>query len=333
MLPTPGEVLVTAGDRVNTDDIVARATVQGALHSINLAKELGVSVGAVSRHVLVTEGAVIPGQPLASARSLFSIKTVHAPHAGTVQGLSDGYLFIRETQAPYTLRAHLPGIISQVTPEWGVTIRSAGALVQGIWGSGDEHRGVLAVMAQHPHDMLTWDRIGLRYRATVIVGGILRDQRVLLRARQFQIHGLIVGSMDPSLKPVCHDLRLPVLVTEGMGHIPMAQPLFDMFRSHHGDLVVLSGDSRARGTAPEAIIPLPAEIEGEADAMVVAQPFRVGVNVRITRPPYLGQMALVVGIPPTPRQTTIGTRLEGADVRLADGRRAFIPFVNMERLE
>jgi len=332
-LPVPGRVLVKVGDRVRTDDIVARTALQGDLRSVNLAQMLGVSIDAVPQCVQVTDGNVSKGQLLATVRHLLIKRHVYSPYSGTVQGISDGYLFIREHQEPFLLRAHLPGKVARVNGNQGITVRSAGAIVQGIWSSSGEHRGVLAMMAQHPHDLLTWDRVGLWYRATVIVGGILRDRRVLLRARQFQVHGLIVGSLDPSLKPLCRDLGLAVLVTEGMGHIPMAQPIFDLLRSHHGRLVVLSGDTRDGGDLPEAIIPIPSKIEGEAEAMIVAQPFQVGVNVRITRPPYLGQVALVVGIPQTPQQTTIGTRLEGADVRLIDGRRAFIPFVNMERLE
>ena len=186
-------------------------------------------------------------------------------------------------------------------------------------------------MTNEPGDVLTWEQVGLRYRGTILVGGILRDPRVLYRARQFRIHGLIVGSMLSSLRPICEKLRVPLVITEGMGHIPMAEPVFDLLRSHHGRPAVISGSARNGSSGPELIVPVRAD--AQATSLVVARPVDVGMRVRLTQAPYLGTVGRILALPAIPQETPIGTRAAGAEVRLPDGRRVFVPYVNMESLD
>ncbi len=332
LLPVPGEVLVRVGDRVQPDDVVARANVEGPLRVIDAAQALGVSAQEAMRSMRVAVGqAVGSGDVLASARpTMFRRVQVKAPCAGTIQGLTDGLIFLRQPPQELRLSAYMPGEVTEVYPHRGVAIRGVAALVRGVWGSGRETRGLLAAMVGASGDVLTWDRVGLRYRGTILIGGILEDPQVLLRASRFRIAGLIVGSMLPGLRPLCAQLGLPVIVTEGMGRIPMAEPIFQLLRSHHGRRAVLCGAAPDAGNGPEVIVPLAEDTPSMA--LIVSRPIEVGARVRITRPPYLGAVGQVVAIPTGAQETTIGTRADGAEVRLADGRRVFVPGVNMELL-
>jgi hypothetical protein len=101
-------------------------------------------------------------------------------------------------------------------------------------------------------------------------------------------------------------------------------------RAHHGQPATISGMERNGHGGPEVILPLPGELPDMA--LVVARPVELGARVRITRPPYLGAIGQVVALPTMPQETVIGTRAEGAEVRLPDGRRVFVPSVNMELL-
>jgi len=330
LLPVPGEVLVHVGDRVQADDIVAQASLEGRLQTLDLAEALGVSVNSLSRRLLVSEGQVVAeGAPLVRRRWPWE-QAVRSPISGVVQGIVDGRLVIRQEPELLRLRAYLPGEIVEVYPHRGVAIRGTGVLVRGIWGCGEEAQGHLMMTANSPADVLTLEKVSLRYRGMVLVGGILEDVRVLLRARRFRVKGLIVGSILPGLRGLCERYHLPVVVTEGVGRIPMAEPIFELLREYQGKLAVISGVAQDGRSAPEVIVPLPDE--GQASALMVVRPIEVGARVRLVRPPFVGVIGQVVAIPMTPQETLIGTRLPGAEVRLGDGRRVFVPYVNMELL-
>jgi hypothetical protein len=333
LLPVAGEVLVHAGDRVQPDDIVAQAPVEGRMFSIDLAQALGVSIPALSHRLQVSVGqTVMEGAPLASMRRfLRRPKEVKAPCAGTVQGITEGRLFLRQEAQAATLRAYVPGEVIEEYPHRGVAIRTAGALVRGIWGCGAESQGVLIVMSEQAGDVLTWEHVGLRYRGALIAGGILEDARVLYRAKQFRLSGLIVGSMSPTLRPLCEQLALSVMITEGVGHIPMAGPFYELLRSCQGRPAVMSGAGRDGHNGPEVIVPMPTDVQ--TTALMVLKPIRVGTRVRLIRAPYLGAIGQVVNLSTSPQETAIGTLAEGADVRLADGRRVFVPYVNIELVD
>lgn len=329
LLAAPGQVVVQVDDHVEADDTVARALVDGPLRSLDLARRLQTSARAVPRYARVSEGdRVAAGDVVARRRTLLARYDATSPWAGTVLGVCDGCLFLREEPQEMRLRAYLPGRVVEQYPERGVAIRASGALVRGIWGSGDEGYGVLAVRALSPRDELGWNSFGLYYRGTIVVGGTLRDPRVLYRASHFRLSGLVVGSIAPELASLGVALRLPIVVTEGLGEIPMAGPVFELLRQHHGRYAAIAGPQGEGQSGPELVIPLPDE--GPLMALVPAQAIEPGDIVRLTRPPFMGAIAQVIALSGHPQETAIGTHADGAEVRLQDGRRAFVPYVNME---
>ena len=332
VLPIPGDVMVRVGDRVQPDDIVAEASIKGQLYPIDLARALKVSARSVPDRLEVAEGQSVPeGGTLASVRRLgIGKRQVRAPFGGTVQGISEGIVFFRKEPQICRLRAYLPGEVCEQYPGRGVAVRTVGCLVRGVWGSGDEASGPLMTVVAGPGETLTWQKVLLHHRATILMGGIIEDPRVLFRAKRFGVSGLVAGSMAPALQAVCEGLGLPVVISEGMGRIPMAEPIFGALRSYDGFPAVISGTDRDGRSGPELIVPLTAD--PEALSQPVVRPLEAGASVRLTRPPYLGAVGTVVSLAATPQETVIGTRSDGAEVRLPDGRRVFVPFSNMELL-
>jgi hypothetical protein len=344
LLPSTGEVLVHVGDVVQAQDVVARGALEGQLCAIDLVDALGVSVQAAERHVMVEEGQhVAVGTLLAQKKRLWlRSKQVRAPFSGSVQALIEGRLFLRQEPQPFLLQAHIPGEVVEHYPQRGAAICTTGAWVRGVWGCGTEQRGVLAVVVGDPGAMLTWEHVGLRYRGTILVAGMLSDPRALFRARQFGIGGLVLGSILPDLRSLCERLGLVVLVTEGLGSIPMATPVFELLHSHHGHMASLIGGEQApkKGArtdynissydSAELVIPL--QLGAASKSLSLMRPIAVGLRVRITRAPYLGIIGQVASLPAIPQQTAAGSQAEGAEVRLPDGHRVFIPTANMELL-
>jgi len=331
LLGAPGEVTVRVGDRVQAEDVIARSRVDGPLRSLDLTRSLRTSAPSAPRFVCVAEGdAVAAGAVIARRRrALLARLEVTTPWAGTVRGVCDGCLFIREAPSEALLRAYLPGQVVERYEGRGAAIQTNGALVRGIWGAGGEGSGMLAVCTKAPDGVLRWDSFGLRYRGAIVVGGVLHDPRVLYRASHFGVRGLVLGSVAPELTPLANALNLPIVVTEGLGAIPMAEPVFGLLRQHQGRQAVIAGGPCDDGLGgPELIVPLPGE--GPMMALVPAQAIAPGDIVRLTRPPFMGAIAQVIVLPGRARETAIGTHAEGAEVRLQDGRRVFVPYVNME---
>jgi hypothetical protein len=332
LLPGSGVVLVHVGDRVQPDAVVAESPLDGQIQVVDLARTLGTSVSGALQCLRVVPGSRVEATTLLATRKPLGRKRrdVLAPFAGTVQTIEDGYLFLRQETQSFALRAYIPGQVLEEHPHRGVTIGVMGTLVRGIWGCGGECQGTLAVMVSAPDEPLTWERVGLRYRGAIIVGGILEDPRVLLRARQFRLLGLVVGSMAPQLRPLAQRLGVSVVVTEGIGRIPIAEPILERLRVCHGRLAVLCGSSEGGLSGPEIIVPLPGI--SPSRALAVVRPIHEGMAVRLTRPPFVGLIGEVVTVPLAPQETPIGTHAEGVMVRLPDGRRVFIPLVNLEPL-
>lgn len=333
VLPTAGELLVHRGDRVIPTDTVAQCSVAGQVRVIDVASALGVDTAKAARQMQVSVGDhVEAGDPLAkpSVLSWPGIGIV-APFDGTVQDVGDGYIFLRQDPQPHSLHAHIPGEVVETYPHRGVSIRTTGAYVRGVWGTGGEGEGVLVVRAPDAAQPLGWEQVSLRHRGAILVGGVLQDPRVLFRAQQFRLGGLIVGSISARLKRICRGLDLPLVITEGVGEIPMAEPIFHALHTYHGRPAVISGTPDEEKDA-EVIVPLHTD-EEPPTLDTISQPLAEGTRVRLTRSPYLGLLGEIFSLVESPHETSIGTRAKGAIVELPSGRRVFVPYVNMERLE
>ncbi|MFO7918151.1 MAG: hypothetical protein R6V13_08735 [Anaerolineae bacterium] len=333
VLPTAGELLVHRGDRVVPTDTVARCSLPGKVRVIDVAGTLGVDTAKAARQMQISAGDHVEAGDLLVKPSLLSWprERIVAPFDGTVQDVGDGYIFLRQDPQPHVLDAYIPGEVVETYPHRGVSIRTTGAYARGVWGSGGEGEGILVVRISDAAEPLSWEQVSLRYRGAILVGGMLQDPRVLFRAQQFRLAGLVVGSISAGLKKVCEDLDLPLVVTEGLGEVPMAEPIFHTLRTYHGRPGVISGTPDEEKEA-EVIVPLRAD-EELSNSVGATRPLEEGARVRLTRSPYLGLLGEIVSLSNSPRETSIGTRAEGAVVELPSGRRVFVPYVNMERLE
>jgi len=166
-----------------------------------------------------------------------------------------------------------------------IVVEGQGALIQAAWGSGKEGYGVLKLMAKTPAEVLEAEPLDVDARGTVLVAGAGITEDALRRADSLHAHGLIVGSLDAGLRRVAESLELPVIVTEGFGHIPMSLPIFEMLSGMNGQEVALNGIMRARGGAVRAEIFLPVITGRFADlgTLTELRPLEVkpGARVRV----------------------------------------------------
>jgi len=331
-LPTPGEVLVHVGDRVEPTQVVARAKLIGGFHILPVARLLGVSVSQVKRYLCVNlSDEVQRGQVVARRRGLFA-RSVKSPIHGAVTASGGGRILIEAQPTLFELRAYVYGAVSSVLDYHGVVIETMGALIQGVWGAGGESSGVLKCMVKSPDAPLQDKAIDPSCHGTILVSGTVLSKKALERAQELQVRGIVVGGLAPELVPRVEQLPFPVLVTEGIGTIPMSTPAFRLLTTNDGREASISGRTQPRWNIvrPEIVIPLPAETL-PPDQTQPGAPLTVGARVRIVRAPYMGAVGTVVALPTHARRIETGARVRGAEVDL-DGTPAFVPLANLEIL-
>jgi hypothetical protein len=335
ILPVQGEVLAKIDTRVEPMTIVARAKVPGRYRILDVAQTLRVFPDEAEKYVERQPGqAVKAGETVAQrhvALGLFP-RVVRAPQAGVVAAVGGGRVLLETVGQPVELRAYLRGTVANVIPNVGVLIETVGSLIQAVWGSGGESFGVLKALVDEPNQPLRAASIDVGCHGAVLVGGSTLDRDALQQALDLQVRGIIVGSLDPGSVELAQSMPFPVIVTEGFGQAPMAQPIFQLLRTSDGREASLSGRTQSRWEKirPEVVIPLP--VNSAPSPPPRAMSIQVGVRVRVTRGPMTGAVGTVRHVPTQPPALDTGARVGGAVVAFEGAREQFVPFFNLELL-
>jgi hypothetical protein len=334
LLPVRGEVLASMGARVESIDVVARASLGGELHVVDAARTLSVKKEDLDKYLLKAVGDTIEEEDAIAVKGggLIPLRRVcRSPVAGEIVAISSGRVVLESRAETFELHAHLRGTVVSVMPSLGVVIETVGALVQGAWGAGGEAQGVLKMLAEDPKEKLVADALDVGCHGSIIVGGSSVDEEVLERAEQMQVRGIVVGSIGVTLVERASDSPLPIIATEGIGQVPMASVIFELLRSNAGREASISGVTRLRwGTVrPEIIIPLHGR-GAKPSPQQLGGALEIGTQVRVIRQPYLGSVGQVVGLPSQPRIVDSGARLRGAEVELEEKGQVFVPYANLE---
>jgi len=353
-LPLAGSVLVSVGQAVEAETIVARTELPGNVQTVNAANILGVLPEDVPDCLVKPVGsAVKKGESIAESRSFFGLfrSKVASPTDGTVENVSTvtGQALIREPPIPVEVDAYVDGKVVEVHEKQGVTVETRGTFIQGIFGIGGETCGVLHVCVAGPGEALTEANLGSDVRGKVLVGGSHVTTSVLRRAIQLGAKAIVIGGFDDQdlREFLGYDLGvaitgseekgLTLVVTEGFGEIPMAGRTYELLRSCEGRKVSVSGATQIRAGVlrPEIVAPrlmeaLPPEARadgGEPEGLTV------GSLIRAIREPYFGRLGKVVSLPPELVALETEAKVRVLEVDFGDGKRTTLPRANVEMIE
>jgi hypothetical protein len=330
LLPVAGKVNAHMNQRVNPTDVIAEASFAREHVLLDVARTFGVSASAADRMIRVKEGdRLTQGTLVAEGTGLFP-RSIKAPRAGRVMVAGSGQVLMEAGDTRIELRAGLPGIVTQVISERGVVIRTAGALVQGVWGNGRIDNGLMVSLLEKPDDILTADRLDVSLRGSVILGGHVRDIETLKVAAELPVRGLIISSLPSSLITTAYQMRYPILVMEGFGVLPMNSAAFKLLTTNNKREATVNAEHLDRYSAnrPEVIIPLP--ISNEPPEPNNYEAFAVGQQVRMRRPPNAGMIGTISNLRAGLSLLPSGLRASAADVRLENGENVLVPLVNLE---
>jgi hypothetical protein len=352
-LPLLGDVLVTVGQRVTAETIVARTQLPGNVQSVNAANLLGVLPEDVEECLTKPVGSKVEkGETFAESRSFFGLfrSKVHAPVKGTIESVSKvtGQVLLREEPIPVEVDAYVDGTIVEVHPRSGVTVETRGAFIQGIFGVGGETCGELHVAVATPAEPLEEKGIDASSRGKILVGGAYVTTAVLRKAIAQGVKAVVIGGFDD------HDLRqllgydlgvaitgseelgITLIVTEGFGSIPMAARTFELLRACEGRRVSASGATQIRAGVqrPEIVAPL-LEATAERDVREDASEggLKPGDTVRVIRQPFFGRIGRVTALPPELMPLETEAKVRVLEVDFGNGSRTLLPRANVEMIE
>ncbi len=349
-LPLPGRVLVSVGQAVSAEDVVAATELPGNVHTVNVAHDLNVNGEEVPRLMLKAEGDPVEAQePIAEYKALWGIfhAVSRSPAAGTIENISPvtGQVLVRGPALPVELTAYIDGTIVQILGDEGVMVECGGALLQGILGIGGEAHGELALIAESPDQRLTAEHIAKDCAGQVLVGGSLVSLEALEHAREAGAVGVIVGGIDAAVLDELigerlgvaitghEEVGLTLIITEGFGELPMAQRSFELLKAHAGQQASLNGATQIRAGVirPEVIIPHPSSAEVPPEPIIAE--LKVGSSVRLIRDPYFGILGTITALPEDLQEIETESLVRVVHVRSDDGDELTIPRANIELIQ
>lgn len=330
VLPVAGKVTAHVNQRVNPTDVIAEATFAREHVLLDVARTFGLSSIAADRLIKVKEGDRLAANALVAEAGGLIPRSIRAPRPGRVMVAGSGQVLMEVGDARVELRAGLPGVVTQIIAEYGVVIRTAGALVQGVWGNGRIDNGLMVSLLEKPDDVLSAERLDVSLRGSVILGGHVRDAETLKAAAELPVRGLIISSLLSSLITNAYQMRYPILVMEGFGAIPMNSAAFKLLTTSNKREATVNAEhfDRYSGNRPEVIIPLP--ISNEPPEPSKYEAFAVGQQIRMRRPPNAGMIGTISNLPAGLSMLPSGLRAPSAEVKLENGESMLVPLVNLE---
>jgi biotin carboxyl carrier protein len=354
-LPVTGEVLVSAGERVDARRTVARTFIEGEVTPVPLASLLSVPAGDVPELLLVKQGdRVNAGDVVARTKGIFGFgkKELASPASGTVESVSatTGQMMLRGEPIPVEVKAYVAGTVVEVLPGEGAVVETDAVFVQGILGIGGETVGPLRIAVPDAAARLEARHILPDMKGAIVVGGARITAEAVRAAREAGVAAIVSGGIDDAdLRDVLgYDLGvaitgterigITIIVTEGFGDIAMAARTFALLAAYAGREASVNGATQIRAGVmrPEIVI---ARRDGDPEPAQGTRPeegvLEIGTQVRLIRDPYFGLLGKVAALPTEPAVLGSGSKARVLEVALdgEGGRRVTVPRANIELIE
>ena len=213
------------------------------LTTVQVAKDLGVHADQLKPYLKVAVGDELErGQWLAAIGTGGRISK--SPVRGRISRIDErcGMVMIEPLLEELEVPAWLPGTVESVT-ERGCTIVSEGVDIYGVWGSGGEAHGPLAMGSIKPGCVAVLERA---------------DAAAIAECREAGVAGLIAGGVDLEdvLEP---QLGFTLVVTGAFGASSIAEELLAILSAHEGRRALIDGTTQLRVGVRRPRIILPSE--------------------------------------------------------------------------
>ncbi len=328
LLPAPGRVMVSPGQRVSANDTIAEVPNSTGHFFLDVRSILKVDTQTAEELIQRKKGErLAKGDILAETGGTFS-RVVRVPVDCQITEINAGVVIMETRGESVMIKAGLPGFVKDLQGDLGVIIESGGALVQGVWGNNKTDEGSVVVLCDTADQELTTRQLEASAKGSVAVGGFCASGEVIRLAAEMELRGLILSSINPELLPLIDNLSFPVMLIEGFGKIPMNPAAFAIFHDlekHDASVHARQWDP-VSGERPEVLFPS----QNQALQPPEVDEFAVGQNVHVKLPPFAGEVGTILGLIQGLTNLPNGLRAPAAELRKQNGEKITVPLANLE---
>lgn len=312
---------MAAGDAVRPADIVAEAVLSSGVITLEVDRGLGVSPQEADACALRQPGDTLKAGDLLAQCEGTLTRIVRAPTDGRLIDFSRGRAVISTAERSVTIQAGLPGIVQDVFPESGVTIRAEGSLVQAEWGNGGIAEGPLHVLESLESEEV--EETGIEPGEILVIPSLAHSE-VFDLVRQHELAGWVTFWISPELFQAAQECAIPMLVISGFGAGEVDPRAWEILLDNQGKVGSLNGTLAMKvfGQRPELIVP--GEGGKPEDALGPQAALAVGQRVRILTGAAMGQIGVVSKLE-APLIFESGFSFATTTVDLASGSQVQVP--------
>jgi len=333
-LPIRGKVLVRQGQNVEARSVIAEAVLEPEHILMNIARGLNVSPQQADGLMQRSNGEIINKGDLLAGPIGMTRRVVRAPKAGKTILVGEGQILMEVDNTPFKMLAELPGTVTALIPDRGAVIETTGAIVKGLWGNGKMAFGLMQSKLQNPDDELNANQLELdvSLRDAIILGGHCSDAKVLGKAAEIPLRGLILTSMTSSLIPQARKMPYPIILLEGFGRRQLNTISYNILTNNDNREIVINAKSGgpSNSTGPEIVIPLEGSREPD-EPVIEIEKFIPGQKIRITRDPHAAHTGTIKSINQDTTTFPSGLNLPAASIVLTQSEEQItVPLANLE---
>lgn len=330
-IPSGAEILVSPGNKVTPETILAEGVVSAGQRLLKVASILGVSGRYVTNYLTRKVGEkIFKNEVLARKKGLFNFgkKVVTSPIDGEVIMITpEGDVMVKFLPERIKVVSGARGKVAEIKKD-GVVIETLVHKVFGVAGTGRIREGIVKMVAK-PNEFILENYITENDQNRILVGGASVGRETLEKALKFGVKGIVVGGINYSdflSFGVGSDVGFTLVVTEGFGILPMGEDIFNKIKEQEGYFGFVDGKSFSLS------IPVIGEVKEEIKIQEVKwrEP-KAGGLVRVldeNREDFIGTLVSIEG----ERITDYGVKTQLAVVKLNSGE-IQAPLSNLEIIQ
>ncbi|QOR34487.1 hypothetical protein IMX26_13470 [Clostridium sp. 'deep sea'] len=221
------------------------------------------------KSILVNVGdSVSPGQIIANlmySKGRFKIKYVTTNLFGTVVEIKNNIITIKNSQKSPKKYAYLSGTVTEIEPNWSVTIKSEAYKLTGVYGLGGEISGQLRIIKS---PKLTVEQLTEQDKSKIILTQGFITKAVLLKSKEIGVAAIIASSCNlATLREYAgknfipgitgsEDITTGVVLLKGFNISELNKEVFSELQNYNNCECSINGTTHIRAGAirPEILI-------------------------------------------------------------------------------
>lgn len=325
-LSVPGRVTVHLGQRVEPGDVIAEAVLPAKFQVFDVLNQFRLKESDLEACIKRLAGEDVQrGDVIAKKAGLIS-RFFRAPEEGKIVAVRDGRVTLALGEKTIQALAPIGGTVGEIIPGLGAVIISRGFSLRGAWGNGKTAIGKFVILKVDKESNLA------EVNDTIVFLDGIATLAAMKALEDKGAAGILVSSLDPSLKSSLEQFKLPVMSLLGFGEAELDQSTRTALEDLQNSQVTLVARKTDpyRDMKPELF--QARETAETAALFAVPEPALIGRTARLLGQPYFGSVGKIIDLPQETERMASGIQSLVAIIEREDATIIRVPLENLEIL-